>query len=97
MKITEGYDLVLEPSSDTNWCEPRNHGHATHNQDWNLILESRNRSNRSVTPWSHLIFDKSDSIRSRTEECKKNHLHVKTEKFRSNNHQRLLKFWLPWV
>jgi len=23
MKITEGYDLVSEPSSDTNWCEPR--------------------------------------------------------------------------
>jgi len=22
MKITEGYDLVSEPSSDTNWCEP---------------------------------------------------------------------------
>jgi hypothetical protein len=30
-KITEGYDLVSEPSSDTNWCEP--HDHATHNQD----------------------------------------------------------------
>jgi hypothetical protein len=32
MKITEGYDLVLEPSSDTNWCKPRDY--ATHNQDW---------------------------------------------------------------
>jgi hypothetical protein len=25
MKITEGYDLVWEPRSDTNWCEPRDH------------------------------------------------------------------------
>jgi hypothetical protein len=25
MKITEGYDLVSEPSFDTNWCEPRDH------------------------------------------------------------------------
>ena len=25
MKITEGYDLVSEPSSDTNWCEPHDH------------------------------------------------------------------------
>ena len=25
MKITEGYDLVSEPSSDTNWCKPRDH------------------------------------------------------------------------
>jgi len=24
-KITEGYDLVSEPSSDTNWCKPRDH------------------------------------------------------------------------
>jgi len=24
-KITEGYDLVSEPSFDTNWCEPRDH------------------------------------------------------------------------
>ena len=24
-KITEGYDLVSEPSSNTNWCEPHNH------------------------------------------------------------------------
>jgi len=32
----ERYDLISEPSSDTNWCEPRDHvrGHATHNQDW---------------------------------------------------------------
>ena len=29
MKITEWYDLVSEPSSDTTWCEPRDH--ATHN------------------------------------------------------------------
>jgi hypothetical protein len=25
MKIIEGYDLVSEPSSDTNWCDPRDH------------------------------------------------------------------------
>jgi len=25
MKITKGYDLVLEPRSDTNWCEPHDH------------------------------------------------------------------------
>jgi len=25
MKITEGYDLVLEPSSDINWCKSRDH------------------------------------------------------------------------
>jgi len=25
MKITEGYDLVSEPSSDTNWYEPHDH------------------------------------------------------------------------
>ena len=24
-KITEGYDLVSEPNSDTNWCEPHDH------------------------------------------------------------------------
>ena len=39
-----------------------------------------------MTPRSQLIFDKSNSVRSRTEECK-NHSHVKTEKFRSNYHQ----------
>jgi len=48
-KITKGYDLVLELSSDANWCEPRDH--VTHNQDWDLIPESRNRSGRSVTQW----------------------------------------------
>ena len=31
----------------TSWS----HGHATHNQDWDLIPESRNRSDRSVTKW----------------------------------------------
>jgi hypothetical protein len=44
-----------------------------------------------MTPWSQLIFDKSDSVRSRTEECK-NHSHVKTEKFRSNYHQSCRNF-----
>jgi len=32
---------------NTFWCEPRDH--ATHNQDWHLFPESRNRSDRSVT------------------------------------------------
>jgi len=27
------------------------HGHTTHNQDWDLILESQNRFDRSVTQW----------------------------------------------
>jgi hypothetical protein len=25
MKITKGYDLIFEPSSDTNWCKPCDH------------------------------------------------------------------------
>jgi hypothetical protein len=49
MKIIKGYDLVLEPSSDTNWCEPC--GHATQNKDSDLVPESLNRSDRSVTQW----------------------------------------------
>jgi len=92
-KITEGYDLVLEPSSDTNWCEPRDHVVTQptikieiwsrkaeigligvwHNgnlpQGTNTIEFSR------MTPRSQLIFDKSDLVRSRTEECK-NHSHM---------------------
>jgi len=28
-KITKGHDLVSEPRSDINWCEPRDH--ATYN------------------------------------------------------------------
>ena len=48
-KMTEGYGLVSEPSFDTNWCEP--HDHATHNQDWDTISGSRNRSDRNVTQW----------------------------------------------
>jgi hypothetical protein len=47
LKKPKIYDLVSEPSSDTNWCEPRDH--ATHNQDWDLTPESQNRSNRTVT------------------------------------------------
>jgi hypothetical protein len=47
--MTEGYGLVSEPSFDTNWCEP--HDHATHNQDWDTISGSRNRSDRNVTQW----------------------------------------------
>jgi hypothetical protein len=46
-----------------------------------------------MTPRSQLIFDKSDSVCSRYEECE-NHSHVKTEKFRSDNHHRLPKFRL---
>ena len=100
MKITEWYDLVSKPSSDTNWCEPRDQVvtqptikieiwsrkaergliRVWHNgnlpQGTNTIGMSR------MTPWSQLIFDKSDSVRSRTEECK-NHSHtLKLKKFR---------------
>jgi hypothetical protein len=46
-----------------------------------------------MTSRSQLIFDKSDSIRSRTEEYK-NHSHVKTKKFRSNYHQSCRNFCL---
>jgi hypothetical protein len=46
-----------------------------------------------MTTQSHLIFDKLNSIRSTTEECK-NHPHFKIERFRSNIHQWLLKFRL---
>ena len=38
-----------------------------------------------MTPQSQLIFNKSDSVRSRTEEYK-NLLHIKTKKFRSIIH-----------
>jgi len=37
------------PTNIDSWCEPRDH--ATHNQDWDLIPERRNRSDRSVTQW----------------------------------------------
>jgi len=83
----------LEPSSDTNWYEPRDHVvtqptikieiwfrkseigliGAWHNGNMphgtNTIGLSR------MTPRSQLIFDKLDSVRSRTEECK-NHSHT---------------------
>jgi hypothetical protein len=47
-----------------------------------------------MMPRSQLIFDKSNSVRSRTEKMQESLSHVKTEKFRSNNHQRLPKFRL---
>ena len=77
-KITEGYDLVWEPSSDINWCKPRDYVVTQptikieiwsrkaeigligvwHNgnlpQGINTIGLSR------MTPWSQLIFDKSN-------------------------------------
>ena len=51
-KITEWYDLVSEPSSDTTWCEPRDHV-VTQPTTKNEIgsRKSRNRSDRSVTQW----------------------------------------------
>jgi hypothetical protein len=78
----------------TSWSR----GHTTHNQDWNLILKSRNRSDRvwhnrnllqgitllewsRMMPQSQLIFDKSDSVRSRTEECK---IHSHTLKLKNS-------------
>jgi len=48
-KFQKDITWLMKPSSDTKWCEPRDH--TTHNQDWDLIPESRNRSDRSVTQW----------------------------------------------
>jgi hypothetical protein len=96
----------LELKADANLVSTR--GHATHNQDWDLILKTEinligawNKGNlpqgtntigmSRMTPRNQLIFDKSDSVRSRTE---KSLSHIKTEKFRSNIHQSLPKFWL---
>ena len=72
----------------TSWSR----GHATQNQDRDLILEAEidlievwhngnllqgtNTIGMSrMTPRSQIIFDKSDLVRSRTEECK-NHSHT---------------------
>jgi hypothetical protein len=93
MKITEAYDLILEPSSDTNWCEPHDHVVTQptikieiwsrkaeigligvwHNE--NLLQGTSTIGLSRMTPRSQLIFNKSDSVRSRTEECK-NHSHT---------------------
>jgi hypothetical protein len=92
-KITEGYDLVSEPSSDTNWCEPRDHVvmqptikieiwsrkaeidliGVWHNG--NLPRGTNTTGLSRMMPRSQLIFDKSNSVRSRTKECK-NHSHT---------------------
>ena len=92
-KITEWYDLVSEPSSDTNWCEPRDHvvtqptikieiwsrkaeiGLIEVWHNGNLPQGTYTIGMSRMTPRSQLIFDKSDSVRSRTEECK-NHSHT---------------------
>jgi len=96
----------LELKADANLVSTR--GHATQNQDWDLILKTEinligvwNKGNlpqgtntigmSRMTPRNQLIFDKLDSVRSRTEESLS---HIKTEKFRSNIHQSLPKFWL---
>jgi hypothetical protein len=64
----------------TSWSR----GHATHNQDWDLIgvwhngnlpQDTNTIGLSKMMPRSELIFDKSDSVRSRTEECK-NHSHT---------------------
>jgi hypothetical protein len=47
-----------------------------------------------MMPQSQLIFNKSDLVRSRTIKMQESLSHIKTEKFRSNNHQRLPKFLL---
>jgi len=92
-KITEGYDLVSEPSFDTNWCEPRDHMVTQptvkieiwsrkveigligvwHNE--NLPQGTNTIGLSRIMPQSQFIFDKSDSVRSRIEECK-NHSHM---------------------
>jgi len=93
MKITEGYDLVSEPSSDTNLYEPHDHvvtqptikieiwsrkaeiGLIVVWHNGNLPQGTNTIGLSRMTPRSQLIFDKSDSIRSRSEECK-NHSHM---------------------
>ena len=93
MKITKGYDLVLEPRSDTNWCEPRDHvvmqptikieiwswkaeiGLIGVWHNGNLPQGTNTSGMSRMTPQSQLIYDKSDSVRSRTEE-RKNHSHM---------------------
>ena len=92
-KITEGYDLVSEYSSDTNWCEPRDHvvtqptikieiwsrkaeiGLIGVWHNGNLPQGTNTIGLSSMMPRSQLIFDKLDSVRLRTEECK-NHSHT---------------------
>jgi hypothetical protein len=92
-KITEGYDLVSEPSSDTNWCEPRDHvvtqptikieiwsrkaeiGLIGEWHNGNLPQGTNTIGLSRMTPRNHLIFDKSNSVRARTEE-RKNHSHT---------------------
>jgi hypothetical protein len=69
-KKTEGYDLILEPSSDTNWCEPRG---VWHNENLSQGTDTIGMSR--MMPQSQLIFDKSHSVHSRTKECK-NHSHT---------------------
>ena len=92
-KITEGYDLLSEPSSNTNWCEPRDHVVTQptimfeiwsrkaeigligvwHNR--NLPQGTNTIGLSTMTPRNQLIFNKLDSLRSRTEEWK-NHSHT---------------------
>jgi len=91
-KITEGYDLVLEPSFDTNSYESRDHVVTQptikieiwsqkaelgligvwHNE--NLLQGTNTIGLSRMMPRSQLIFDKSNSICSRTEQCN-NHSH----------------------
>jgi hypothetical protein len=88
-----GILVHIEFLMQTSWSR----GHATHNQDWDLISKNQNRSYRSwhngnlpqgtntiglsrMTPRSQLIFDKSDSVRSRTEECKNHSYTLKLKK-----------------
>jgi len=88
MKIIEGYDLVSEPSFDTNWCKSYDHVVTQprikieiwsrkakigligvwHNE--NLLQGTNTIEMSRMTPRSQLIFDKSDSVRSKIEECK---------------------------
>jgi len=97
MKIAEGYDLVSEPSSNTKWCEPRDH--MVMQPTIKIKIWSRKTKIGLIGVWhngtcpkaptllgwsrmmpqSQLIFDMSDSVRSRTEECK-NHSHTLKQK-----------------
>ena len=107
------YNLIWAKSEDIkgDWCEPR--GHATHNEERDLIPESQKKGLIGVwhngnlsqgtntigrgrmTQRSQLIFDKWDSVRSRTEECK-NHSHTNW-KVQNQFHQKAAEIRVTWV
>jgi hypothetical protein len=48
--LDEIWSLIIPQCTQVMWTS-WSRGHATHNQDWDLISKSRNRSDRSVTQW----------------------------------------------